>query len=201
MTTEPRFTPDQLAAIALRFWPKVDRSGPGCWPWQASRNASGYGKFGIAYRTWSAPRVAWVLAHGPIPDGLWLLHHCDNPPCVKTEPDERFPDGHLFLGTHADNMADMAVKGRSAVEGKATGGRNGAHTHPESVLRGDGHWTRQKPEYLARGDGNGARLHPERLARGDRNGGSRRRFRAHLLVMVGARGLRPPPASRSGVVA
>jgi len=58
-----------------------------------------------------AHRVAWVLVHGPIPDGLDVLHRCDNRRCVHTEPNG---DGCLFLGTHQDNMADMAAKGRAA---------------------------------------------------------------------------------------
>ncbi len=148
-------------AIAARFWPKVDRSGPACWPWIGARNPGGYGNFGIGYRTHRASRVAYELTFGPIPAGMFVCHSCDNPPCCNPE--------HLFLGTNADNLRDMATKGR-ATGGKATGDRNGMRTHPESVRRGDEHWTRRKLEHLARGDRNGARLHPERLARGDRNG-------------------------------
>jgi len=48
--------------------------------------------------------VAWEDVNGPISDGLWVLHRCDNPPCCR-------PD-HLFLGTPADNTADMIAKGR-----------------------------------------------------------------------------------------
>jgi hypothetical protein len=43
---------------------------------------------------------------------MQVLHHCDNRACVKTAPDEQYPEGHLFLGTHADNMADMVSKRR-----------------------------------------------------------------------------------------
>lgn len=56
------------------------------------------------WRPIKAPRVRWELAHGPIPDGLWVLHTCDRPVCVRLE--------HLWLGTRSDNMRDMYAKGR-----------------------------------------------------------------------------------------
>ena len=88
-----------------RFWSKVDTSGE-CWTWTADLDDHGYGRLGIGRkRIEPAHRVAWTLANGPIPEGLRVLHHCDNPPCVR-------PD-HLFLGTQADNMADMMAKGRA----------------------------------------------------------------------------------------
>ncbi len=156
----------RTAAIAAlvwldRFWAKVDRSGPGCWPWMGAHNPRGYGNFAIGDMTVRASRMAWELSFGPIPDGLWVLHTCDNPPCCNP--------AHLFLGTHAANMADMKAKGR-APGGNAVGERNGMRLHPERRSRGDLHWTRDRPEHLARGERNGARLHPERLAHGDRNG-------------------------------
>jgi hypothetical protein len=88
---------------AQRFWPKVDKSGD-CWVWTASKNDRGYGHFGRGGRTVSAHRVAWELARGPIPEGLWVLHKCDNPPCVNP--------AHLFLGTPGDNARDREAKGR-----------------------------------------------------------------------------------------
>ncbi len=91
---------------AERFWAKVDRSGgpEACWPWTGALNPDGYGNVGSVSRYWKAHRRAWTLANGPIPAGKHVLHSCDNPPCCN-------PD-HLWLGTHADNMADMVAKGR-----------------------------------------------------------------------------------------
>ncbi len=95
---------DVHARLAERFWSKVVR-GEGCWIWAASVDDHGYGRFGIGrLRIEPAHRVAWMVANGPIPDGLSVLHRCDNPPCVR-------PD-HLFLGTQRDNMRDMIAKGR-----------------------------------------------------------------------------------------
>lgn len=58
-----------------------------------------------AFRALGHDRVAWELVNGPIPDGLDVLHRCDNRACVNVER-------CLFLGTHVDNMADMKAKGR-----------------------------------------------------------------------------------------
>ena len=89
-----------------RFWSKV-RKSENCWEWTACVNQQGYGQFNGKPR-WStcmlAHRVAWCITNGPIPEGIHILHRCDNPLCVR-------PD-HLFLGDQADNMRDMAAKGR-----------------------------------------------------------------------------------------
>ena len=91
-------------SLEERFWSKVERS-EGCWVWTRATFPTGYGKFrSWGGRTEYAHRVAWVLAHGAIPKNGYVLHRCDNPPCVR-------PD-HLFLGTAEDNMHDMIVKGR-----------------------------------------------------------------------------------------
>lgn len=94
------------------FWAKVDRSGgpDACWEWQGARHRFGYGKFALAERntTISASRMAWILTNGEIPDGLFVLHRCDNPPCCNP--------AHLFLGTARDNAADAVEKGRAPIE-------------------------------------------------------------------------------------
>lgn len=83
------------------FWDWVDRSGDGCWEWQGQRNEKGYGY----WRGKRAHRHSWEQANGVIPAGMFVMHVCDNPPCVR-------PD-HLAIGTAADNTADMLAKGRN----------------------------------------------------------------------------------------
>lgn len=87
-----------------RFWIKVKKSD-GCWIWGALR-LNGYGCLRFNGKRTLAHRVSWEIHNGPIPEGLFVLHRCDNPACVR-------PD-HLFLGTRKDNMQDMIKKGRRA---------------------------------------------------------------------------------------
>ena len=120
--------------VAELFWRHVDKApGDACWLWTASRNPKGYGQFHFRDRSTHSHRVAWELTYGPIPEGMWCLHHCDNPSCVR-------PD-HLFLGTAADNTADMMSKGR-----------HGGEVFPAYKIAGDRHWTRRHPENILKGE-------------------------------------------------
>lgn len=98
----------RVLPLATRFRSYVgETTETGCILWTGSIVNFGYGQIGAGGRKGGvryAHRVAWELANGPIPDRLFVLHRCDVPSCVNVE--------HLFLGTHADNMADMAAKGR-----------------------------------------------------------------------------------------
>jgi hypothetical protein len=99
------------------FWGRVDRSGGNdeCWPWVARLSNKGYGEIHRVSRDERAHRVAWELANQQtIPEGMAVLHSCDNPPCCNPR--------HLWLGTQLQNIADRVAKNRS------------------DCLRGEAHW-------------------------------------------------------------
>jgi hypothetical protein len=86
------------------FWKKVKR-GRGCWLWLgAVRTRDGYGGFTLCGKKYSTHRISWMYSFGEIPKDMCVLHHCDNPLCVRPS--------HLFLGTLSDNMIDMTKKER-----------------------------------------------------------------------------------------
>ncbi len=135
------------------FYKSVDKNGPlpdqsikhysglsRCWMWTMSKCVGEYGNMSLGRGYQKTHRISFLIHAGDIPAGMCILHKCDNPTCVNPE--------HLFLGTRAQNVADMHAKGRA---NKASGDASASRLHPES---------------RARGDRNGARLYPERLLRG-----------------------------------
>lgn len=101
-----------------RFWEKVDVPAPdACWEWKAKALPKGYGIFWDGERQVTAHRYSYELHQGPIPEGLWVLHHCDNPPCVNP--------AHLYAGDNSDNMFDLHERGRA----------RGGQVSPQEAMR------------------------------------------------------------------
>lgn len=95
-----------------RLWRRVDKTpglGPNgdCWEWRGYVHPTGYGQIGFDTKPGNninTNRAAYLVSKGEIPDGLWVLHTCDNRLCCNPE--------HLWLGTPKENTQDMIAKGR-----------------------------------------------------------------------------------------
>lgn len=127
-TKDKRFLVPRHWTLAERF--RHYTSSPnenGCMLWSGSIGRStGYGKIWWKGRDHSTHRIAWEFANGPIPNGMWICHKCDVRACVN-------PD-HLFLGTSADNSADMMAKGRHSTNPRRGERTRSAKLTAEQVL-------------------------------------------------------------------
>jgi hypothetical protein len=90
-----------------RFWSKVRKQGDDqCWEWVGNMHNNGYGLIAIDKHNWRAHRLSYCIKHGSVPEGMYLLHQCDNKICVNP--------AHLKPGTHQENMAEMKERGRAS---------------------------------------------------------------------------------------
>lgn len=126
------YSPEE--ALSQRLWALIARGGPDeCWEWQGDPREFTRGtpgerpRFSFRDRSYVAYRLLWQVERGEIPEGLWVLHSCDNGRCCNP--------AHLFLGTPSDNVQDMLRKGRGRV--------------------GDDHYLRRDPSKIRRGEASG----------------------------------------------
>lgn len=96
----------------------------GCWICTYSPDSGGYPQIKVKGKAYKVSRISYALFVGPIPEKMFVCHSCDNRKCINPE--------HLWLGTHKENMDDMANKGRKIT---SVGDKNGARLHPDRLRK------------------------------------------------------------------
>ena len=106
-----------------KIWDYIEvKDQESCWIWTKGKANYGYGVINTSERKqFRVHRLVWSFYFGDIPDGMFVLHKCDNPPCCNP--------GHLFIGTQADNIRDMIRKGRRGNAGVKPGTQTGEKNH------------------------------------------------------------------------
>ena len=110
----------KIIPIKKRFWSKVRKTSK-CWIWEGHKDKNGYGRIGLDKKYIRVHRFSYELKNGHIPKGLWVLHQCDNPPCVNPS--------HLKVGTHQENQSDKSERGR------ILGKRNPNYRHGKRIKK------------------------------------------------------------------
>lgn len=111
----------KVVPIEQRFFKHVLKTDT-CWLWIGTKDRNGYGMAAMGKRLVYAHRISYAMKYGEFDRKMCVLHACDVPACIRPE--------HLSLGTHKDNMRDMAQKGRAAY-----GERNGASKLTVSAVK------------------------------------------------------------------
>jgi hypothetical protein len=96
---------DALQTAFNRIRERIETDASGCWIWQGTADADGYGAIRVGEKVWRTHRVTYTVIHGPIPRGKVVRHKCDNARCCNPM--------HLEIGDHEDNTQDIVDRGRA----------------------------------------------------------------------------------------